>query len=340
MRSKLRSPRLAFTLIELLVVVAIIALLISILLPALGRAREQTRAVKCLANLRTLGHGVISYAGEEGRLPGPIHPAVYRNQGLKALMEDPVCPLSYDSARWFQDRQLTWKLRGSFHDTTDYENSVTDLVATCPTAAGVNPTTNFRHFFAATGRCVRPTDYVINNVGMNGEDPGAMGGLRSTNPPQYFGFSPYNSGDPAQQALALKYPPQPISNIQHPAEEWMLADAWYRKGTGIAYTELQQEGPYQWEWSGEALPNFAPHGARRMYQFSGSTERNTDSADIRSSKQDGKTNTVFFDGHAAPVRSRTLRYSGWDILYGFKGTVNALKDQPGPGNAVWDAYWE
>ena len=56
----------AFTLIELLVVVAIIALLISILLPSLQRARDQAKAVKCGANMHSVGLAVATYVSEDG----------------------------------------------------------------------------------------------------------------------------------------------------------------------------------------------------------------------------------------------------------------------------------
>ncbi|MCK4623837.1 MAG: type II secretion system protein, partial [Phycisphaerae bacterium] len=64
----------AFTLVELLVVVAIIALLVSILLPSLGLAKEAARRVTCSTNLRNLGLAANLYASENDDWLPPAGP--------------------------------------------------------------------------------------------------------------------------------------------------------------------------------------------------------------------------------------------------------------------------
>ena len=76
--SDARAPR-AFTLIELLVVVAIITLLIAMLLPTLGHAKEQARKAVCLGNLHGIGQAVQGYAFEDQRkMIMPLHGIMVR----------------------------------------------------------------------------------------------------------------------------------------------------------------------------------------------------------------------------------------------------------------------
>jgi len=74
-RSRAEDRCRAFTLVELLVVVGIIAVLIGILMPVLGRAREMSRRTGCLANLRSLGQAMYMYAQDNhDRLPNSNPP--------------------------------------------------------------------------------------------------------------------------------------------------------------------------------------------------------------------------------------------------------------------------
>lgn len=341
MRTYIRYNRGAFTLIELLVVVAIISMLIAMLLPSLSRARRQAKSVICQSNLRTLGQGITSFAaGNNDRLPGPLHPAMYRDQGIEALTNptNGLPAMDYETAKYQQTRFLTYVLRQEFTDSDAMANSISDEVSRCPIADEVNPDDNFVKFYDKTGRRAYPTDYVVNTIHIEGPDPqgSPVGGVRRTDPPHYFGWAFYERN-------ANHLPPQKLTSIRRPAEEWAVADAWYRRRTNSSMGELQQEGPYQYDWTGDSLPNFAPHFSGMVYDFVNHDERVSTSTRIREGEEDGETNTAFFDGHAAPVRSKTYWVGAWDILYGFRGTVNPAMidpDRNGSLGFIWDGVWK
>ena len=82
-------PRYAFTLVELLVVIAVIAMLVTMLLPAVNYAREAARRTQCINNMKQLLLGLNGYEAVNGELPaGATWIHRYRDRKRNARDED------------------------------------------------------------------------------------------------------------------------------------------------------------------------------------------------------------------------------------------------------------
>lgn len=126
--------RRGFTLIELLVVVAIIALLISILLPSLAAAKEEARKGACLSNLRNIGSGCQMYAVEDERgLVLPIHRKHVESSGFPEWPE-------HVKTRWLHRTAIWFAFGGrSAPDTIETPQGVGRLADNSPFAARHRP---------------------------------------------------------------------------------------------------------------------------------------------------------------------------------------------------------
>ena len=106
--------RRGFTLIELLVVVAIIALLVAILLPTLGRARELARRATCGANLHAIGLSVHVYANSHDDLIPTYEDGDDYTYCSGFAWEDPMGPSPDCPSSWGATRAWFLLVRGDF----------------------------------------------------------------------------------------------------------------------------------------------------------------------------------------------------------------------------------
>jgi len=153
-----------FTLVELLVVIAIISLLVSLLLPALARAREHAKSVQCLARLADLGHVLYLYAEDN-------------NDELPSTFEGTVKPGGGGGdGRWFfkllKYYDLQWASTGAISSPYDYFGYYCPKYEKIPGKTVFAPALqagsrySYNHFFAGSRgpatcpRCWRRIDQV------------------------------------------------------------------------------------------------------------------------------------------------------------------------------------
>ena len=314
------------TLIEVLVCLVAITTVFAMIIPALQAGKQYSKSEICLSNLKELTAAIRIYAEDNNnQLPGPLTAAINHHQTIASYASSG--PPSPEELEYYLGRQLSYRLRPIMGDDVD-------RAIICPTIAGIAPDSHFHDFNSQNGRSIFPFNYTLNNWGNNGMGGSGFVALpRVTDPRFYFGNQPY----PGSPDLPIQ--PQVIGNFNNPSKEWMIADAWYRDHA-TPISELQQDGPYQSGWSGEALPYFAPHfkrGSTKMYTDPG--ERKAAAYRTHETKSDGLTNTLFFDGHAAAVPSRTFVVNGFKLISGFPGTANPkLTEQ---SQMFWDVgTWE
>jgi prepilin-type N-terminal cleavage/methylation domain-containing protein/prepilin-type processing-associated H-X9-DG protein len=178
----------AFTLIELLVVISIIALLVGILLPALGAARKTAQRAVCLSNQRQIGVAMMVYAaGNKGFLPYTIY------------QQDNASP----QTRWWHRLILDGAAVGSTE-----EGSNSNLV--CPSdekpyLAGANSTPP------------NPNDNVLSSYGMNQFLSIADGVTPAATP------APRNGKDAYTPAQVW----HPVDNMLSPSELLLTSEIYY-----------------------------------------------------------------------------------------------------------------
>ena len=301
--------RSGFTLVELLVVIGIIALLISILLPALSKARNQANTVKCLSNVKQLALAAKLFAADhKGYIPTSTSDAptgsvvryndaymqkwIYRNSNGTPTVSD-----------WASSLMLYLGFKDTDANNFQNQNSSPNpsfsppKVFACPNDSaldGQNPG------YMLYNNIAPPTSYFPVSYGINADITCLTG-------PEGKGWFTLSAGSIVVTGGGFNFTPlnSQIDRVAFPSQTLLFADCGTRPTTADTGSVLNWPDALYYTTNGMSNNSQLSSAANlyQQYTLQGTVITAYMSSKIPLKRHGGKINVAFCDGHAATVPS-------------------------------------